>query len=291
MKVLVSKVQYKRSEKGEFHDIQKRNLNETIDLLLNYPWDTERKLASIELSCPGITIEHQNKTYLKIGPYFSGKFSIYYLDYSKTVRLKIINHLNDAIMWITAYFEQDGKLIGLDKYGFVFNAITHFRTNPFIYVINTKATIKFFQFPITIMVIIFFIGVLKYLEQPESFSLKFIGIMAIFVFVLSAPLIFFFFNYLSADKNFYLKLSRGHNEFIYGTNDNKKVYDKKGISQIIAYGLPNTRSLWRECEIFIITFKDGEQIKFTSLLINGSTFREKFPENQIKEQRKAFPKI
>jgi hypothetical protein len=72
--LLISKVQYKRSEKGEFHEIAKRDLNDTILLLENYPWDIERSLAPVELTCPSITLEHPIGTYLKIGPYFSGKF-------------------------------------------------------------------------------------------------------------------------------------------------------------------------------------------------------------------------
>src|SRR6478752_897284 len=118
MDSLISKTQYKRSEKGEFHEVAERNLDDTISLIVNYHWDTERALASIELTCPSVTIEHPNGTCLKIGPYFSSKFSLYYL-YNNKIYLKVAKTIEDACIEVKAYFEQEGKLQGFEKYGFI----------------------------------------------------------------------------------------------------------------------------------------------------------------------------
>lgn len=288
---LISKVQYKRSEKGEFHEVAERNLEDTISLILNYPWDTERSLAPIELTCPSVTIEHPVGTYLKVGPYFSGKFSLYYLNTNNTVYLKIANTLEDACVLIKTYFEQKGKLKGFEKYSFTIKPSAHFRTNPFEYTINTKSIITFFRFPIIMAPLIFFMCWLKYLERPESFNSNGVVAMVLFLLLISSPLIYFFFNYSSADKNYCIQISRGHDEFVYGTVDNKKLYNKQDITEINMYGVRSSRSPWRECEIFIIAFKNGEQIKFTSLLISDDKLLRKFPDHQIIDNKKFFPTV
>lgn len=289
MTPLISKAQYKRSEKGEFHDVAARNLDETISLVLNYPWDTERSLASVELTCPSITIEHPIGTYLKVGPYFSGKFSLYYLHTNKRVYLKVAETIEDVCVLIKTYFEQNGKLQGFEKYSFTINPSAHFRTKPFEYTINTKATITFFQVPIIMALFTMFICCLSYLEHPEGFNANGGVLITLFLLLLWSPLIYFFFNYLSADKNHYIQISRGHDEFVYGTMDNKRVYNKQDIAEINAYGAPNTRSLWRECEVFNIVFKNGEQIQFTSLLITSNKLLQKFPNHKIINNYKFFP--
>lgn len=291
MTPLISKVQYKRSEKGEFHNIAQRSLDDTILLVLNYPWDIERSLATIQLSCPSVTIEHPIGSYLKIGPYFSGKFSLYFLDINNKVYLKVVDTLEETCGWIKLYFEQQGKLQGFEKYGFTINPSSHFQTNFFEYTIDTKAIVAFFKFPVYMVPLVLLLFWLKYLERPEGFNL--IGILFILLFFLfiSSPLIYFFFNYLSVDKNHYIQISKGHDEFVFGPIDNKKIYNKQDIAEINAYGVRNSRSLWSECEVFTITFKNGEQIRFTSLLISGDKVRQKFADYQIIDNKRFFPTI
>jgi len=292
MRNLISKVQYKRSEKGEFHEVEERNLDDTISLILNYPWETERNLASVELTCPSITIEHSNGTYLKLGPYFSGKFSLFYLDTNGRVYFKVANTIEDACVLIKTYFGQNGKLQGFEKYGFIINPFAHFRTKPFEYTISIKTAITFFQFPIIMAPVILLMYWLKYLEHPQSFNSNgaVVG-MVLFFLLFSSPLIYFFFNYLSVDKNHYIKISKGHDEFVFGTAEDKRVYNKQDIAEINVYGVRNSRSLWSECEVFDIVFKNGEHIQFTSLLLSGNKFLKKFPDHQIMDNKKFFPTV
>lgn len=289
MTLLISKVQYKRSEKGEFHDIVARNLDDCISLILNYPWETERSLASIELTCPSVTIEHPIGSYLKIGPYFSGKFSLYYLSNNKKVYLKIVNTIEDACVLLKTYFEQEGKLEGFDKYSFTINPLAHFRTNPFEYTVNLKAKLIFFRFSITIGSLILFMCWLKYLEHSERFNSNFAVWMMFFFLLISSPLIYFFFNYFSFDKNHFIQISTGHDEFVFGTIDDKKVYNKEDVAEINVYGVRNTKSLWSECEVFNIVFKNGDQLQFTSLLMSSNKLTQKFPDHKIVYNHKAFP--
>ncbi|MCY1508115.1 hypothetical protein D9M68_424150 [compost metagenome] len=286
---LISKVQFKRSEKGEFHEIKKRSLDDTISLLLNYPWDTERSLASVELTCPSITIEHPTGTFLKVAPYFSGKFSLYYRDTNKKVYLKVVKTIEEACSWVHAYFGQEGKLKGFDKYGFTINSIAHFRTRSFEYTVNLKAAVVFFRFPLLLIPLTLLLCSLNFLDHPERFNLSLILAMSLLVLFLSSPIIYFFFNYLSVDKNSYLRVSKGHDEFVYGTADSKKVYNKQDITEINRYLTHATRSPWNDCEVFTIIFKNGQRIRFTSLLISGQKFAQKFPDHTIVYNRRFFP--
>lgn len=291
MTLLISKVQFKRSEKGEFHDIASRSLDETISLIFNYPWDTERNLASVELTCPSVTVEHSVGTFLKIGPYFSGKFSLYYLDASNRVYLKTADILEDAIVWVKAYYEQNGKLHWPEKYGVTIRPASHFRTNTFEYTVDRKAIFTFFKFPIFFSPFLLFICLLGYLDRPESFNVLAPFAMLFLLLLIAGPLVYLFFNYLPVDKYRYFQISKGHDEFLYGTIDQKKSYSKLDIAEINAYGVRNSRSPWSECEVFLISFKNGEEIQFTSLLIDGDMLRNKFPGHQIINHKKFFPTV
>ena len=285
---LISKVQFKISEKGEFHHISIRSLADTLALIHSYPWDTERSLASVELSCPSVTIEHPTGTYLKIGPYFSGKFSVYYLE-RNSVYLKIANNLEEACELVAEYFQNQGKLKGLDKYGFTINALAHFHTNPFEYTVNTRAIATFFWFPILMVFITIVLCFMAWLDHPEGFTLWLPITMIALFSVINGPFIYLYLNYSAADNNLYMQISRGHDDFTFGMLDKKRIYRKQDISAIERYGRLNSRGLWGECYIFIIHFKNGEQIKFSCLLIMDHSLRMKLPGIPITHVEVFFP--
>lgn len=287
---LLSKIQYKRDEKGEFHDIALRNCDDTIALVLNYPWNTERSLASIELTCPSVTIEHSAGTYLKIGPYFSGKYSVYYLE-SNRVYLMIADTLEDAGCWVKEYFTQKGKFTGFKKYGFTINALSHFHTHKFEYTVNARAILKIFWFQILMTSLVCMVCIMTLIEHPENFLMSLIGSIIILLLPTAGPTVYLFFNYLKVDRNHYLQISRGHDDFKFGTVGDEKIYRKQDIKNIARYKTQDGKRPWSECEVFIIIFKNGYKIKFSSLLIWGNTLYHKFPENQIIEVERFFPTI
>lgn len=292
MKQLISKAHYKKSEKGEFHHIAHRTIEETISFISSYPWTTERSLASVELTCPSVTIEHPGGTYLKIGPYFAEKYSLYYLTPNKKVYFRIVDTMEDVFGWVKEYFENEGELTGFKKYSFSLNPLSHFKTDGFEYFVNAKATMNFFRGTRNMLLMVLILFLVRFIGNPDmSVIFTATTIVLSFFLIFSCPLIYFYFNYFSADKNSYLQISKGHEEFIYGTRDSKKRYNKQDIAHIDTYVTSAHRSPWRECELFFITFKDGERIRFTSLLISGSTFRKKFPDNLIKVNSKYFPTV
>jgi len=296
---LISKVQFKISEKGEFHEVADRHLEDTIALILSYPWETERSLASIELTCPSVTIEHPIGTYLKVGPYFSGKFSLYYLDTNNKVYFHTVDTLEDVCIWVKSYYDQEGYLLGFEKYSFTINPITHFQTNPFEYTISTKGIIGFFTFILWMTTVTLLMGLLKSIDRPGEFNFMAALAATSFLLLLCSPTIYLFFNYLSADSKHYLQISKGHDEFLFGTVDNNKAYYKSDISEINVYGTNrypiekkgHNRRPWSECEVFLIAFKNGEQIRFTSLLISTSKLTYKFPDHRFTNHQRFIPTV
>ncbi|PRY51574.1 hypothetical protein B0I27_107162 [Arcticibacter pallidicorallinus] len=289
---MISKAQYKRSEKGEFHHIAHRTVEETKSFISNFPWKTERSLASVELTCPSVTLEHPGGTYLKIGPYFGEKYSLYYLAPNKKVYFQNVDTMEEVSQWVKVYFENEGKLTGFKKYSFTLNPLSHFKTNRFEYLVNRKATMNFFRGTRNILLMALVLFWIRFIGNPNIPAILTVTTIVLsFFLIYSCPLIYFYFNYFSSDRNSYLQISKGHEEFIYGTRDNKKRYNKQDIASIDTYVTSAYRSPWRECELFIITFKDGERIRFTSLLISSSTFRKKFPNNPIKVNSKYFPTV
>ena len=74
---LLTKTQLKDYEAGEFSDIKQRTYPETRDLIEQFPWTQQRDHISISLTNPSITIEGPSGDYLKLAPYFNGKFVLY----------------------------------------------------------------------------------------------------------------------------------------------------------------------------------------------------------------------
>jgi hypothetical protein len=291
MTKLISKLQYRQYEKGEFDAIAARTLEEVISVLRSFPWDSERHLTSVELTCPSVTLEHPVGTFLKVGPYFSGKFALYFLDTNNKVYVKTLSTLEDVCDWVKNYYEQGGKLDKFDKYGFVFNPIAHFQTNTFEYIVDSRAVRAFFKYGIWTMALAVLVCVLQNLGRHQGLNLTIAFIPVFLILVLSSPLIYLYFNYRAVDGSHYLQLSKGHKEFVFGTIGRTKLYNKKDIAEIRIKSVNNNRTLLSGCSVFTITFNDGEQLRFTSLLIAESRFRNKFPGQQIISVRKNFPRI
>lgn len=286
---LISKIQYKDSEKGEFHNISGRSLPDTKALIKTYPWSTERHLAPVELTCPSVTIEHPAGTCLKVGHYFSSKFCLYFLDANNSVYFHVADTLDDVCSWVRKYFDQEGILQGLQKYSLTMNPAAHFRTNTFEYSVTTKRKRKFFALPLIMTHILLGLLILALLQDQPAKNLLAAAMVLLFTALLWAPLLYLYFDYVAVDRHQYLKISRGHDEFVFGTSDKRKTYRKQDISSVESYRTSATRSPWNACRVYIIRLKDGEELLFTSLLISEETLMQKLPRHPAKVITRYFP--
>lgn len=86
MTTLISKVQYKNFETGEFVDVQERNYEETIQLIEKFPWNDQREKIVIDLTNPSITIEGKNNNFLKFAVFFNQKYVLHYFSETQTFK-------------------------------------------------------------------------------------------------------------------------------------------------------------------------------------------------------------
>lgn len=291
MALLISKVQNRNCEKGEFHEVAERNLEDTISLLLNFPWEQERHLANVELTCPSVTVEHPGGTFLKVGPYFSGKFSLYYLAGNKHVYSKPASTLAEAAECISSFFRQEGILNDFSKYGFVFRPSAHFLTNPFVYKLGGPSTEHFFKNARLVLLIgLFFAGLMFFMPMTVS-SFTFLVILLVLTVLSYSPLIYLYFNYKHFDKDKCLQLSRGSDSFTLQQGDDTTVYQKSHIELITITGRRSRRNPWANCRVFNVSFKNGDEVQFTSLLIPEVHFRNKFPDHTVENVWKFLPAV
>jgi hypothetical protein len=135
MTELTSKLQYKNYEKGEFTDQQSRNLQDTLTLIKNFPWDTRRG-TDIQETGPGIIIAGENGDSLKVGLYFNGKLCLYYLDADNHMYEYHTDDMDVVNKAVTDFFAGSLDITDYDKHLFNIGNKAHFTTKPFEYKIS-----------------------------------------------------------------------------------------------------------------------------------------------------------
>ncbi len=288
MKELTSKLQFKNYEKGEFSSSSKRTFEQTLNLIFEFPWVEQRNKTSVELTGPSITIENDNKTILKIGHYFSGKFILYILKKNEIYE-RILQKLNDFEYYLKLFFDNDLDKIIKDcvKKPFVFIPAEYFITKPFIYSINLKNKIRYLLFPVIYsfaMVTLISTGFFTDLDWNRLFFMNLLWL------TLNGGSIYLLINYIIYCSDLELIISEGQNEFKFGEKDNLKVYNKQNISAINKYKHLGRRNLWSNAIIFEIQFLNGEIIKFPSLFLTDKTFNRKFNDFKSKEIHRFLAK-
>ena len=88
----ISKLQYKNYEKGEFSDEKVRGLDETIQLIKNFPW-TKQRGVDVQLTGPSVTIQNEYAEYLKTRASFSTVNSVCIITTEMTAFLNFMNLL------------------------------------------------------------------------------------------------------------------------------------------------------------------------------------------------------
>jgi hypothetical protein len=270
MPEFISKLQYKTSEKGEYFDEKSRNLEDTIELIKNFPWERER-YADIELTGPSITIKDKNGNYLKVGIYYGGRHSLYYLDKKRTFYKYYQINIDKVFAMVTDFFNGQLDLQKFDRHRFALGAKSYFITNLFEYRIKACEVAL-----LTIFWDFYFILFL-------AFSIAFfIGAMIPIGLIFATIAIFLeispFFTFLNAykNRNQYLKISRGEDTFQFGDSKTGIInYNKSDIKKIINYIDRASRSP-NLIEIVEIVFKDGSSIIFTNILMSSDALKYKF---------------
>ena len=288
---LVSKIQYKNYETGEFSSIALRTAEETLLLIDQFPWTEQRYLTNVQLTCPSVTIEQGTNSFLKIGPYFHGKFCLYLYENGRLYQ-KPITALVDCIETIKFYYNNKVISEELEKISLAFNSKKHFATAHFEYTITGKQTLSFLLFPEIIMTVPLSGPTLaSFLTKPDRPRAPALVLAAILFILFIGINLYLFLDYYFYSKNLYLRVSKGQDEFYFGGKKQYKEYSKKDITNIVVYKHRSQRVNWAYYAVFEITFKNGDQIIFPSLLIKERVFDNKFANHGKIIKHKFLPTI
>jgi len=286
MPEFISKLQHKTYEKGEFSDEKVRNLDETVDLIKTFPWDTERTLTDIQLTGPSVTIRDEDINYLKIGLYFNEKYCLYYLDRDNHLYEYHAPNIDDACKIVADFFNSQ---LGLDKFEKKFismGSIKHFENASFDYTVNPVTFYPRFVFSIILPLLLILCGIMILtLDAPLFIRFTFVPVIIFSsLFVLYSA--YLQLKYYLKSKDLLLTLSAGSNVFQFGNIDNMINYNKTNIEIINIYG--NTGSKGSHVlDLMEINFIDGSKIEIPGLLIDPFLFRSKFINIKIEQFQKA----
>jgi hypothetical protein len=292
MDKLLVKVQYKDYETGEFSDIKLRTASETIELIKQYPWNEQRHLFSVGLTCPSVTIEQAAGSFLKIGPYFNGKFCLYYFNKATQVSYKAIKDLADSFEAVVDFYNEKIPAADLEKSAWTRNPKKHFTTATFAYTVTRKRILTYVLYPAILLVLFPLLLFTQGFTNWQMFTnLYGLALLVGILMLLNGGNVYLFFNYYFYSRNLYLQLSKGHPTFFFGTKEVYRKYSKADIKVAKFFNHQGTKNLWSDNYVFEITFTNGEVIRFPSLLIDATLLQDKLPEQVIEMKHKFFATI
>lgn len=279
MTKLISKIQYKNFEPGEFIEIQERTYDEVVELIEKFPWNNQRDKIVIDLTNPSITIEGKNNDFLKFALFFNQKYVLHYFDETQTLFTKSFSSYKDAFEYIKIIFEQlkfDTTDFKRETTWFQHN-LKHFVTQDFRYVLTTKSIRNYLLstsgMNFSLSIVFLFLFLLKGLN-----SLNVIGsiVILLVMFLIGGGLhLIIFFNYYSYLKDKILIMSKGNDIFYFGNFDTPTKYNKTDILQYYTIRSRGSRNQFSGFAIIKIEFKNGTILKIPNLLVDYLAMEQK----------------
>ncbi|WP_107828127.1 hypothetical protein ABZR88_07025 [Mucilaginibacter yixingensis] len=263
---LSSKIQYKTYEKGEFSDEQSRSLEETLELIKSFPWDTQRGV-DVQASGPGIVIHGPANDYLKVAIYYNSKFTVYYLDPQNRLYEFHTADLDVADQKVIDFFDNALSLPDFEKHFFNIGNKSHFETKSFWYAVDRPREKR--RLIAAILVITLYFGGLAVVTVcKDAWG---------FCFGLLLLISFFFYGIYQQikvyrwSKNMKLWITRGSDVIAFDDGSGSQTYFKSEISSVNIYGRPAGRGRVTTT-IMELYFADGRSIKFSAMLIDPTVF-------------------
>lgn len=281
MSQLITKIQYRNCEAGEFFNIALRTFEETVEQIKGYPWALQRVNASVHFTCPSVSIENHSGNFLKLGPYYNGKFCLYLLDSTGVLSRCVLLTIEDSFPIIQDFYNDKSIAHHFSSLSFVFHARKHFVTNRFEYTVTFERVIRFLIFPEIPLTVYFGFSISRMILKVGSFFSFVFGLM-LFMFIAGFNL-FLFVNYYFFSKDLYLRLSAGHDRFLFGRKDDIREYCKDDIEIITLYHNRGQRCPWGFYYVYEIHFTNGDFIQFPSLLISEIALLQKLPGKKTEE--------
>lgn len=294
MMQLISKTQYQTFESGEFIQAAERSYDETIRLIKEFPWESQREHLKVSLTCPSITIDHSNGTYLKLALYYNGKFALHFLNRSDELFTKSFTNLNDTYPFIRSFFDETefpAETFKKETTWFQKNRI-HFATQDFVYQVTPQSIRQYiWSTSSTNFILTAFISFFLIYKSP---GLPAVIWSLLVIFVMGGGInLLLIWNYYSYAKDKTLIMSRGNDIFYYGEKKAPDQYSKKDIDLVTLVWLRSSTArgnIFDEFSFIKISMKDGRTLIIPNLIIDHFAMEYKLYECR-KTEKKAFPLI
>lgn len=300
MNRLTSKVQYQEFEKGEFTGIAERDLQETVTLIREYPWSSQRSHFVVGLTGPGIVVQDDRGNYLKLALYYNNKYIAYYCNATGRLYQKTLEKPEDLAGALTAFFTSSDNPPDdfLFQKNFFQNQKEHFPTRDFRYSVHDLSFWQLISRGGTLFYLfigIFFIGAFipGFRNYDSTGTLFFLLVLFLVVFLVGGGLnLLLLYRYYIADKNTVITLSKGLSDFYFGTGQQQVKYNKRDILKIELKRRSNRRSPVSDFAVYKICMTDGTRLPFTSLLISPYLLLEKMHQVPVEAvERFAWPAL
>jgi hypothetical protein len=283
--ILTVKLQFKEYEEGEFSQIAARSAEETIRLITDYPWEEQRDHLTIGLTNPSVTIEGNNGDFLKLSPWYNGKFVLHYFDKHRHLYTRSFDRLPDTWPFIrpffsTAPFEPDGFK---KEITWLQSNSDHFQTREFYYSLKPSAFTNLALFAAWALFLIVNFALLIRFSRFAALPLIAFLILLTRIAALAA-------NHYRAAKGRLLALSRGKDEFRFGPAEQLTTFYKKDIREINTYGRRARGGYPRLTKVELL-FTDGRSLDISCLLIRQEILVAKFPHCTKTVTARSFPFI
>lgn len=291
-KTLLSKIQHKNFEPGEFVEIHERTYDEVIAEINNFSWQKERENIVINLTNPSVTIEDEKGNYLKFEVFFNQKYVLHYFDDKEDLYTKSFEQKEEAYPFIKNFYQQETfDLSGFKKeYTWAQYNLVHFETKDFHYTWTKERAKKYFRFTnwTTIVFAPFFLVLSLFSILKEEYG------AAIFIFLITSlywvPSLFYFFRYKEYSKSRMLYMTKGSDIFEYGIIGNIAIYNKNEIESITMHEVRGSKSPLSAFCYLEISFKDSSFAYIPNSLIERGELLNKLSKCSIQYEN-GFPTI
>jgi hypothetical protein len=284
MNLLVSKIQHKEFEVGEFVEEKDRDYEETIALIESFPWEIERKNLNVNLTNPSVTIQGKHGDFLKLGLFYNGKFVLHYFK-DETLFTKSFSSFQGTYSYIEKFFTANNfDITGFKKENtWMQKNRQHFISQSFRYVATPEVVKRYlistsgFAFCFSLfMILLLIVKPLLYLNFNSDYYTAIVPFLAIIIFLLGGGMhLIIFFNFYNNVRDKVLIMSKGNSIFYYGDINDPQRYDKLNIVRFTTVQPTTSRNPLSVFAIVSIEFNNGKQIQIPNLLVDSLKMQEK----------------
>lgn len=277
-KKLLSKLQYKNFETGEFTEEKERSLDDVCALIDSFPWEEQRQKIVIGMTNPSVTIQKGDNEFLKLALYYHQQFALYFLDGNGVLYVKSMPAAEDSMEIIREFYQQPSiQPISFKKQRTPFLDVRkHFVSQQFEYRVSIGSAFRFLlatswlNFGITAMIVSVF--VLR--NRPADF-ISAIFILLFVLFFGGGINVLLWWSHYAMVRGKVLKMSKGNNLFLYGNADAPQQFSKSDILEVDIKKLRNTKHSIGEFSIARISMTNGDILFIPNLMLRENKLERK----------------